>query len=98
MALGWPELTARLEPLLIHACSGRSGSLQQAPFRAPDWAKDVERFYSPQSSEFGDDEAVKGAFYAQVVDYVNYTAGLDHSYGSFPDGQPFIERRQRDEF
>ncbi len=25
----------------------------------------------------------------QLIDYVNYTAGLDHSYGSFPDGQPF---------
>ncbi len=28
----------------------------------------------------------------QVVDYVNYTAGLDHSYGSFPDGQPFTRQ------
>ena len=28
----------------------------------------------------------------QVVDYVNYTAGLDHSYGSFPDGQPFARQ------
>jgi hypothetical protein len=26
---------------------------------------------------------------AQVLDYLNYVAGLDHSYGSFPDGQPF---------
>ena len=25
----------------------------------------------------------------QVLDFMNYTAGLDHSYGSFPDGQPF---------
>ena len=25
----------------------------------------------------------------RVVDYLNYLAGLDHSYGSFPDGQPF---------
>ncbi len=29
---------------------------------------------------------------SQVVDYVNYTAGLDHSYGSFPDGQPFTRQ------
>ena len=25
----------------------------------------------------------------QVIDYVNYVAGLDHSFGSYPDGQPF---------
>jgi len=25
----------------------------------------------------------------QVLDYVNYVAGPDHSFGSFPDGQPF---------
>jgi hypothetical protein len=25
----------------------------------------------------------------QVLDYVNYIAGANHSYGSFPDGQPF---------
>jgi hypothetical protein len=25
----------------------------------------------------------------QVLDYINYVAGADHSYGAFPDGQPF---------
>ena len=25
----------------------------------------------------------------QALDYVNYVAGIDHSYGSFPDGQSF---------
>ncbi|HWN93531.1 MAG TPA: lamin tail domain-containing protein, partial [Methylomirabilota bacterium] len=29
---------------------------------------------------------------AQIIDYVNYVAGLDHSYGSFPDGQPFARQ------
>ena len=28
----------------------------------------------------------------QVIDYLNYVAGLDHSYGSFPDGQPFFRQ------
>lgn len=28
----------------------------------------------------------------QVVDYLNYIAGTDHSYGSFPDGQPFTRQ------
>lgn len=28
----------------------------------------------------------------QVLDYVNYTAGLDHSYGSVPDGQLFTRQ------
>ena len=28
----------------------------------------------------------------QVLDYVDYVAGLDHSFGSYPDGQPFARQ------
>ena len=58
-------------------------------------ANDVAEMNQTSMELQGDREIVVSRMFngqAQIIDYVNYVAGLDHSYGSFPNGQPFARQ------